>query len=323
MALSSMLTQYFPPPPTLTESSLPSQKGKIFIITGGNAGVGLELIKLLYPTGATIYMASRSSERASAAIKTITSSNSENAKNLKFLQLDLNDLHSVRAAAKKFQNLEGKLDVLWNNAGIGTVPVGTKTEQGIEANMGVNVIGPLLFSTLLVPQLRAAAASAPAGSVRVVWTSSWMMEGGAPKGGYTLSELEKGGSKDATVNYSTSKAANFIVSNEFQKRYGKEGIVSVCQNPGNLNTTIYDSVNRVVMVFVRWFLLHPVKMGAYTEVFAGLGEGVGGGYVIPWGRVQERRKNPRGDIWEAMENGKGEVLWEWCFKKIDACKEKV
>lgn len=63
MALSSLRNlrkQWFPPAPQITSKDVPSQKGKVFIVTGGNAGVGHALIKLLYPTGATIYMASRS-----------------------------------------------------------------------------------------------------------------------------------------------------------------------------------------------------------------------------------------------------------------------
>lgn len=64
MALSSMMTQFWPPPPTFTEKDVPSQEGRVFIVTGGNQGVGYELIKMLYPTGAVIYMASRSPERA-------------------------------------------------------------------------------------------------------------------------------------------------------------------------------------------------------------------------------------------------------------------
>lgn len=56
----SLYTQWFPPKPTLTEENVPSQHGRVFIVTGGNAGVGFELCKILYGTGATIYMASRS-----------------------------------------------------------------------------------------------------------------------------------------------------------------------------------------------------------------------------------------------------------------------
>lgn len=41
-------TQYFPDKPSFTEVNLPSQVGKVFIVTGGNNGVGFELVKMLY-----------------------------------------------------------------------------------------------------------------------------------------------------------------------------------------------------------------------------------------------------------------------------------
>ncbi|TVY22375.1 hypothetical protein LHYA1_G008720 [Lachnellula hyalina] len=96
--------------------------------------------------------------------------------------------------------------------------------------MGVNVIGPLLFTQLLLPQLRAAAASSPKNSVRIVWTSSMMMESTAPPGGYNLQDIEKGGTKDTHTNYATSKAANWILAVEAGARWGGDGILSVSES---------------------------------------------------------------------------------------------
>lgn len=58
----SYFSQYYPPKATFTEADLTpgSQNGRVFIVTGGNTGIGFELCKLLITTGATIYMASRS-----------------------------------------------------------------------------------------------------------------------------------------------------------------------------------------------------------------------------------------------------------------------
>lgn len=53
-------TQIFPPAPTFGEKDVGLKKGKVFIITGGNQGVGFELCKMLRGTGATVYIASRS-----------------------------------------------------------------------------------------------------------------------------------------------------------------------------------------------------------------------------------------------------------------------
>lgn len=318
MALRSMMTQYWPPAPTFTEKHLDSQTGRVFIVTGGNQGVGLELIKMLYPTGAVIYMASRSQARAEEAIKSVTATDPSSAARLKFLHLDLNDLDIVRSAAKTFSEQESRLDVLWNNAGVGAVPVGSKTKQGIEAHMGINVVGPLLLTQLLLPKLQAAAVVSPKNSVRIIWSSSWLMEPRAPKGGYRLADIEKGGTNDSYVNYASSKAANWILADETAKRYGKYGILSVVQNPGNLDTQIYNTQPRLMMFFVRLFFLYPPKLGAYTELYAGLSpditEKMPDALIIPWGRIQAR--NPREDIYKAIDEGKGKELWDWCEKQI-------
>lgn len=146
-------------------------------MTGGNSGIGFDLVKILYAKGATVYMASRSQQKAEAAIETIRSTTSpEDTGTLKFLHLDLNDLTTVKASAVAFAAQESKLDVLWNNAGIAAVPVGTTTKQNLEAHIGVNCLAPFLFIQLLLPQLRAAAKVMPKDSVRIVWTSSWMTE---------------------------------------------------------------------------------------------------------------------------------------------------
>ncbi|KAJ5677027.1 uncharacterized protein N7477_002660 [Penicillium maclennaniae] len=291
MAFSSMITQYWPPPPTFTEKDVPSQEGRVFIVTGGNQGVGYELIKMLYPTGAVIYMASRSEERAKQAIKDIVSTDPSGSARLRFLHLDLDDLNVVRRAAKTFSEHESRLDIIWNNAGIGAVKVGSKTKQGIEAHMGrPHHLDQLLDDGAVIP-----------------------------KGGYNLEDLEKGGTNDAYINYATSKAANWMIADEAGKRYGKDGIISVVQNPGNLKTHIYNTQSKLMMFFVNR-LLHPPKLGGYTELYAGLSpeitEKQQGGLIIPWGRLQAR--NPRQDIVKALGDGKGKELWDWIEAQIKA-----
>jgi hypothetical protein len=56
-ALRNIYTQLYPPSPIFTEAHLPTLHGKIYIVTGGNAGIGFELVKILYDKGAKVYMA--------------------------------------------------------------------------------------------------------------------------------------------------------------------------------------------------------------------------------------------------------------------------
>lgn len=308
----SVLTQFFPPAPAFTEKSITSQKGRVFLITGANQGLGYELAKQLYPTGATIYMASRSEERTLQAIQRIQESQPDAATpaTLKVLLVDLADLPSVKRAAVEFAAQEEKLDVLWNNAGIGGAPLGTTTKQGIEGHIGTNCVAPLLFTQLLLPLLRKAAESAPKGSVRIVWTMSLMVDTFSPPGGIDFKAIESGKTTKPEVDYAISKVGNWFISHEAAKAWGPYGISSVVQNPGNLDTEAYRHVPSASRWFFKRFLLYDTKYGAYTMAYSGLSEDVeNGDFIWPWGR---KGKSPRSDIHEAIEKGAAERFWKWC-----------
>ncbi len=117
-------SQFYPPSPTLTERNLPNQKGKVFIITGGASGIGLELATILYQAGGKIYIAGRSRVTALQKIEAIKSSvrDASSAGQLEYLPLDLSDLNTVKASVASFKSKESKLDVLWNNAGVSLPP---------------------------------------------------------------------------------------------------------------------------------------------------------------------------------------------------------
>ena len=174
-------SQLRPPAPQFTEKDIPSLDGKVIIVTGGNAGVGFELVKMLYTKGGcTIYIASRSTDRIATAIKEIKSIATAPPQNkptqLKSLRLDLNDLTTISESAKQFLAQESRLDILWNNAGISKAPLGSTTKQGSESHKGINCLGPYLFTKLLTPLIIKTAQTAPKNSVRVIWTSSQIIE---------------------------------------------------------------------------------------------------------------------------------------------------
>ncbi|KAL5399005.1 hypothetical protein PMIN03_012723 [Paraphaeosphaeria minitans] len=220
------------------------------------------------------------------------------------------DLASVQHAAIKFAAQETKLDVLWNNAGIGGAPLGTTTAQNIEGHIGTNCVAPLLFTQLLLPLLREAATSAPKGSVRVVWTSSLMVDTHSPPHGVDFKAIEAGKTTNPNVDYAASKVGNWFLSHEAAKAWEPYGIFSVVQNPGNLNTEAYRYIPVMLRKFLQTFLLYETKYGAYTMAYAGLSEEVvNGEYVWPWGR---KGKSPRADIHEAIEKGAAEKFWAWC-----------
>lgn len=317
-------SQMRPPAPQFTEQDIPSLDGKIIIITGGNAGVGFELVKMLYTRGGcTIYIASRSTDRIAAAIKEIKSIAPAPPQNkptrLESLRLDLNDLTTISESARQFLAQESRLDILWNNAGISQAPLGSTTKQGFEAHMGVNCLGPYLFTKLLMPFIAKTAQSAPENSVRVIWTSSQIIDINGPPGGVSFEEQQPGKHHaDKDRNYAASKAGNWFLASELDKRVRINGVVSITQNPGLLYTKGWDPVPGWVKFLVLPFL-HEPKMGAYTELWAGLAPRItcddGGRYVIPWGRWHPA---PKPELLSSMkvkkEGGTGLAaeFWGWC-----------
>jgi NAD(P)-dependent dehydrogenase (short-subunit alcohol dehydrogenase family) len=317
--MGGILTQFFPPSPTFTEKNVPPLVGKVFIVTGGNAGVGLELVKILYSKGGTVYIASRSPTKIATEIEAIKSIYTASPGHIKSLPLDLSDLTTIPTCASTFLAQESRLDVLWNNAGISQAPVGSISVQGHEAHIGTNCLGCFLLIKLLLPVLLRTADLSPKASVRVVFTSSGIVDLNSPPGGVSLAELAPGNhSKDKARNYSASKAGNWLLASEFDKRTRKDGIVCVTQSPGTLKTKGWDGSPWAMRVLMTPFM-HEPKMGAYTELWAGLSQDVkcedGGRCAVPWGRWHT---SPRKDILESLktkeEGGTGLAaeFWEWC-----------
>jgi NAD(P)-dependent dehydrogenase (short-subunit alcohol dehydrogenase family) len=99
-----------------TLDDAPNQKGRVFIVTGGNSGIGYETVKGLVKKEATVIMASRNMEKAKKAKETIE--NEIPSADITIMQLDLASLKSVDDFAEIFKSKYDRLDVLINNAGI-------------------------------------------------------------------------------------------------------------------------------------------------------------------------------------------------------------
>lgn len=310
------------PPPSFTENELPDQTGKTHVITGGYSGIGYELVSILYAANATIFIAGRDPSKAHAAISQIQLLHPQSQGKLEFLPLDLSDLSKIRPAVDDLLTRITRLDVLVNNAGIMVPPAGSKTAQGHELQLGVNVLGPFLFTSLLIPILQKTASLSPPGSVRILWPASLAVEL-SPPGGIELVQNENSAIAapktylDQAKNYSISKVANALLAIETARRFGNDGILSVAYNPGNLKTPLQRHLPWWQYA-VAWMILRPVRFGAYTELWAGWSEEVtrerNGAYVLPWGRFGRLRGDIEVAIMGRQEGGRdlARGVWEWC-----------
>ena len=106
--------------------------------------------------------------------------------------------------------------------------------------MATNCLGPFLFAQLLLSCLEATARDSSPGSVRVVWTSSQIMELSSPKGGFAMTGITAPPA-DKNKNYVVSKTGNWFLASELARRQTAEeddAIVSIAYNPGGLSTNL-------------------------------------------------------------------------------------
>ncbi len=96
----TFISHLFPGKPSWTADHLPDLSSKVFIVTGGNTGIGRGTVKGLLLKNAKVYIAARSKDRVERAI---TELREETGGEALFLQLDLGDLNSVKKAAVEFK----------------------------------------------------------------------------------------------------------------------------------------------------------------------------------------------------------------------------
>ncbi|KAK1702557.1 putative estradiol 17 beta-dehydrogenase [Colletotrichum acutatum] len=322
---SSIWTQLRPPEPDFTEKNLPDLAGKVYIITGGNTGIGKELARMLYSKNGTIYVGARSEEKAERAIDDIRRAEPNSTGALVFLHVDLADLRTIKSSVESFTSRENRLDVLFNNAGIQAPGGGAEpaqTTQGYEIHLGVNTIGTFLLTRLLTPTLVATVRSAQTDAVRVVWVSSSAAEFFGEKSvGLPVDDLDYHNSRPALHRYGLSKAGNWLHGAEFARRHCADGIVSIPLNPGNVNSDLYRDQNFIMRRIVASFTHSPVY-GAYTELFAGLSPQVTmektGSWVGPFGRFMPIRSDLMDATKAQAEGGNGHVrkVWDWTEDQV-------
>ncbi|QMU29169.1 SDR family NAD(P)-dependent oxidoreductase [Adhaeribacter radiodurans] len=121
--------------------------GKIAIVTGGNAGIGLETTKVLAAAGATVIVPARDTEKAKK--------NLEGIANVELAAMDLSDLASIDAFAEEFLASGRPLHLLINNAGIMWVPL-RRNNRGIESQLATNYLGQFQLVARLWPALKQA-----------------------------------------------------------------------------------------------------------------------------------------------------------------------
>src|SRR6266566_5462521 len=139
---------------------------QVILITGATDGLGKAVAIQLARNGATLLLHGRDEARGERTLAEIRAQTGNTR--LTWYRADFSKLAQVRVLAERLAREQERIDVLLNNAGIGTtLPGGGKrqeSEDGYELRFAVNFLAPFLLTRLLFPTLRQ---SAPARIVNV------------------------------------------------------------------------------------------------------------------------------------------------------------
>ncbi len=189
---------------------------KIALITGATSGIGAASAVRFALAGATVICTGRNIERGNSVVNDIIS----NGGKAVFYELDVNNESSIQEAVDTVKTEYGKLDILFNNAGVFPLPTPLEsiTRNDLEAVINPNIIGLLMCIRYFLPL---------------------MAEGAVVINCSSMSGL------DSYVNgqnyaYDASKAAIIKVTKLMAKKYGsKIRFNAIC--PGVIKTPIWKN----------------------------------------------------------------------------------
>src|SRR2546421_1975467 len=139
---------------------------QVILITGATDGLGKAVALQLAHAGATLLLHGRDEARGQHTLEEIRGQTGNTR--LSWYRADFAALAHVRVLSERLVREQERIDVLVNNAGIGTTLPGggarQEREDGCELRFAVNYLAPFLLTRLLLPTLRR---SAPARIVNV------------------------------------------------------------------------------------------------------------------------------------------------------------
>ena len=281
-----------------TPDRLPDLTGKIYLVTGGNSGIGFEASRLLAAAGADVVIACRNPDKANKAVAEIGAAGS--------IYLDLSSMDSVREAAAEFRARYDRLDALINNAGIMQTPQ-SRTEDGFELQFATNHLGHFLLTGLLFDLVEKVEG-------RIVTVSSIAHRFGSIHPDDVMLHDEY----TPTKAYAQSKLANVMFMLELDRRLQRSGskVSSIACHPGYSATNLQDTGPSGVLSHVykvtNALIAQSAHKGAIPTVLAAAGvEARSGSYYGP--RYVSETRGPVGNA-EIAKHARDEKtarrLWE-------------
>ncbi|KAA1470089.1 NAD-P-binding protein [Dentipellis sp. KUC8613] len=311
---------------------IPDLTGKIAIVTGANAGIGLRTSEQLALHGAKVYLACRTGSKAQAAIRNIENATPslKGQDRVVWLPLDLSSVVGSKKAAEEFLAKEKRLDILINNAGR-LAENYELSKEGLELSVAVNHFGHFIFTKTLLPLIEETAKRGDS-DVRIInLSSSTHTEPGNTKFG-SLEELNDPQGEPGKENvwgskfkrYGKSKLMNMLFTTELQRRIDAKNvpITVLAVHPGGVATEGASELDLpwYFKIFLKLFAMDPLQ-GAFTSLFAATSAQVAaerekykGKYLVPYGKIAGPATAAAKDaalaktLWETSENVSNDIL---------------
>jgi NAD(P)-dependent dehydrogenase (short-subunit alcohol dehydrogenase family) len=300
-----------------TTEQIPSQAGRIALITGANSGIGYQAALELARHGAHVLLGCRNAAKGQAALERLHRESP--GASAEVVSLDMASLASIRAFAEAFAARKVPLDLLINNAGVMALPKREVTEDGFERQFGTNHLGHFALTGLLMPQLLAAPAP------RVVTVASLAHRNGK----IDFNNLQSEKKYTPWGAYGESKLANILFARELDARAKAVGskLVSIPVHPGVSVTNIVENgpgakgPKMLALKLLGPVLMQPDTAGALPTLYAAVSpEAKGGEYIGPDGFMEFKGSpvvvKPRANgldaavgkrLWTASEEATGVV----------------
>lgn len=186
--------------------------GKVAVITGGASGIGEATVRLFVAEGAKVVIADVQDERGEKLA-------AELGAGVIFAHTDVSQETDVKGTLDTAVGTFGRLDVLFNNAGIpGPVgPIGETPTDAYDLAMGVLLKGVFLGMKHAAPIITAQKSGS------IISTAS-------------VAAIETG---HAPHVYSAAKAAVLHLTRSVSKELGEQGVRVNCICPGGIATPIF------------------------------------------------------------------------------------
>ena len=273
-------------------------KQRVAVVTGASSGIGKETAKALAAAGWRVIGIGRDKNRSLAAEGEIRAA--AHGVQVDMLRADLSRLNEAQRVAEEVATLTDHIDVLVNNAGV-MCKEQVITPEGFVENFTGNHLGPFLLTLRLLPLLQAAAKDAPAGSVRIINTSSDASE---MTKGLNWDDQQLLENFDPGASYCNTKLANVMFARGLGKRLAADGIVAHSMHPGVVDSNFVSHASERTAAYIKTLEAQTEAQGADTLIWLALDDEPGqsnGGYFY--------QRKPRAPNPFAEDDANVERLW--------------